>query len=155
MITRLSIQHIIISLCIILLFFIIISKFKFRSIFELFTADEEMPDDISVPSDIGEEDIGNFDKETAENQAAVDKEMAEGEAIMNNTPDPTTSREVVQAESDIDASMNNEEKEKELQDFDKNVADDCPDCVKHTRRDRANEETLKEPRERTVKASLM
>ena len=150
MITRLSIQHIILSLCIILLFFIIISKFKFRSIFELFTADEEIPDDISVPENINEEDIGNFDNDTADNQAVVDKEIAEGEAIINNTPDPTTANEVVKDESELNNAASTE-----IDEFDKDVPDDCPDCVKHTRRDRANEETTKEPRETKIKASLL
>lgn len=111
---------------------------------------DDMPDDISVPSDIEEEDIGNFDKETAENQAAVDKEMAEGEAVINNTPDPTTSNEVVKDESELNNAASTE-----IDEFDKDVPDDCPDCVKHTRRDRANEETTKEPRETKIKASLM
>lgn len=150
MITRLSIQHIILSLCIILLFFIIISKFKFRSIFELFTADEEIPDDISVPENINEEDIGNFDNDTANNQAAVDKEIAQGEAVINSTPDPTTSNEVVKDESELNNAASTE-----IDEFDKDVPDDCSDCVKHTRRDRANEKTTKEPRETKIKASLL
>ena len=111
---------------------------------------DDIPDDISVPENINEEDIGNFDNDTANNQAAVDKEIAEGEAVINNTPDPTTSNEVVKDESELNNAASTE-----IDEFDKDVPDDCPDCVKHTRRDRANEETTKEPRETKIKASLM
>ena len=111
---------------------------------------DDIPDDISVPENINEEDIGNFDNDTADNQAVVDKEIAEGEAIINNTPDPTTANEVVKDESELNNAASTE-----IDEFDKDVPDDCPDCVKHTRRDRANEETTKEPRETKIKASLL